>query len=75
MSSKNPDKTRSHGDDLLQILCTTRSQLAYHSPYMRESMSLRILDFALLNAITDLEPIDAPSLERSSAEDRPCKGP
>jgi hypothetical protein len=43
-----------HAHDLQLILRSTHSFLAHHTPYIRNGRSLRILDFALLNAIADL---------------------
>jgi hypothetical protein len=59
-----PDTTEQlHAYDLQLILRSTHSFLAHHSSYIRNGRSLRILDFALLNAIADLQNLDATTSE------------
>jgi hypothetical protein len=52
---------QSHARDLELILRSTHSFLAFHTPYLRQGRSLRILDLALLTAIADLQELDAPA--------------
>jgi hypothetical protein len=60
---------------LAQILQTTRLLLAEAAANIRDRRSLRVLDLALLNAIDDLEQIDAPAQiiqsEPGAARERP----
>jgi hypothetical protein len=51
------EQSRAH--ELQLILRSTQSLLAYHAPYIDDRRSLRVLDLALLNAIADLQEIDA----------------
>ena len=52
---------QSHARDLELILRSTHSFLAYHTSYIKQGRSLRILDLALLTAIADLQELDAPA--------------
>jgi hypothetical protein len=50
---------RTHAHDLQLILRTTLSLLRDHSLYIRDGRSLRVLELALLSAVTDLDEIGA----------------
>jgi len=58
---------RSHANDLRTILQTTHSLLAYHRPYIQDGASLRILDFAILNALADLQQLAASPSDGTTA--------
>ena len=61
MSHPHPDcSEQSHAHYLQLHLHATRSILNYHKSYIRNGKSLRILEFALLSAIADLEVLDSP---------------
>ena len=58
------DKTeRLHAHDLQLTLRSTHSILAYHTPYIKDGKSLRMLDLALLNAIADLQVLNVQTSE------------
>ena len=61
MMSHSPSEIveHSHAHDLQLILRSAHSFLAYHAPHIKDGRALRILDLALLNAIADLQQLDA----------------
>ena len=58
MGTALPDLFDSPAHRLALVLQATRSLIAGLTPPLQDQRSLRLLDFALLNAITDLEEID-----------------
>ena len=75
MGRQIPDGTeQSHAHDLQLILRTTHSFLVYHTPYIKDGRSLRILDLALLSAIADLQQLDASSNDDNTSVQRAREG-
>jgi hypothetical protein len=58
---------QSHTHDLQLILSTTHSLLPYHRPHIKDGVFLRILDLAILNAVAELQQLDASSSDATIA--------